>query len=260
MDRYGVVVVRGQKIDDEAQIAFARTFGPLELPPNFGLRDDANRGRIRPELFDVSNLDNRGEIDDAKSYKARFGKGNQIFHTDSSYNDLPTKWSMLSARAIPETETFTEFMDMRAVYGDLPQETRQEIADLRAEHSLWYSRVRAGQDDMVEKLRSAGQFVSHPLVQTAPDGRKTLFVSSHASHVTGWPEEKGQALVDALYRFACSRPHIYRHRWQPHDLLVWDNRCTMHRAVAYDDAGVKRDVRRATISESGPERQGSAPG
>lgn len=259
MDRYAVVVLRGQEIDDEGQIEFSRTFGPLELPPNFGLRDDNNRGRIRPELFDVSNLNKQGEIDDSKSYKARFGKGNQIFHTDSSYNDLPTKWSLLSARSIPDVETFTEFMDMRAVYERLPMDLKDRVDGLSADHSLWYSRVRTGQEDMVDKLRNAGDFVSQPLVQTAPDGRKTLFVSSHAAQVTGWPEDVGRKLVDTLYEFACAQPFIYRHRWQPHDLLVWDNRCTMHRAVAYDDTGLKRDVRRATISESGPERSGSAP-
>jgi alpha-ketoglutarate-dependent 2,4-dichlorophenoxyacetate dioxygenase len=253
MERHAVVVLRDQTIDDEEQIAFSRVFGPLELPPNLGIRDTVTLGRIRSELFDVSNLNGEGEIEDEDSLKRRFGKANELYHTDSSYNNLPTKWSILSARILPAGGGHTDFIDMRLVYENLPEETKARIDGLSVEHSLWRSRERAGFTPDNDAMRKAVAPAMHPLVRRAADGRKTLFLSSHASHITGWPVDQGRALLDELYDLACQERFHHRHDWRPGDLLMWDNRCTMHRAVPFDDLTEKRDMRRATINESGPE-------
>jgi len=258
MARYAVVVLRNQPVNDDEQIAFARAFGPLELPPSLNIRKADTLGRIRPELYDISNLDARGEIETADSTKRQFGKANAMFHTDSSFNTLPTKWSLLSARVVPEGGVCTDFIDMRLVYAALPDDTKARIEGLQAEHSLWRSRERAGFTTVTEEQRKALPPVAHPLVRIAADGRKSLYVGAHTSHIVDWPLEEGRALLDELYDFACQDRFLYRHVWKPDDLLIWDNRCTMHRAVPFDDMNEKRDMRRATINESGPEISGTA--
>jgi alpha-ketoglutarate-dependent 2,4-dichlorophenoxyacetate dioxygenase len=258
MARFAVLALRNQDITDSEQIAFSRAFGPLELPPNLGIRKLDTLGRIRPELYDVSNLDNRGEIEKPDSPKRQFGIANQQFHTDSCFHDLPTKWSLLSARVLPRGGGHTEFIDMRLVYAALDRDTREKIEGLQAEHSLAHSRERAGFTGMSEAMQKMTPPVAQRLVCTAADGRKALFISSHASHIVGWPLERGRALLEKLYQFACQDRFLYRHNWHPKDLLIWDNRCTMHRAVPFDDLTEKRDMRRATINESGPERSAVA--
>jgi len=254
MTHYTVVALRNQEISDSEQIAFSRVFGPLELPPNLGIRKFDTLGRIRSELYDVSNLDNTGEIEKPDSAKRQFGKANELFHTDSSFHNMPTKWSLLSARMLPSGGGHTDFIDMRLVYEALAEDVKVEIEDLSAEHSLAQSRERAGFMEMTEAMKKLTPPVSQPLVNTAADGRKTLYLSAHASHIVGWPIDKGRALLEMLYEFACQDRFQYRHNWLPADLLIWDNRCTMHRAVPFDDRREKRDMRRATINESGLER------
>ena len=254
MCRYGMLALRNQAVNDEQQIAFSRAFGPLELPPNLGIRKFDSLGRIRPELFDVSNLNNKGEIEPNDAPKRQFGKANELFHTDSSYHNMPTKWSLLSARVLPKGGGYTDFIDMRMVYEAMPEEMTTQLDDLHAEHSLWRSRERAGFAPVSEAMRDAAPPVVQPLSGVAADGRKTLYISSHASHIVGWPRDKGRAFLDRLYDFACEQEQCrYRHHWQPADLLIWDNRCTMHRAVPFDDRHEKRDMRRATNNEAGTE-------
>lgn len=254
MARFAVVALRNQEISDEEQIAFSRAFGPLELPPNLGIRKLDTLGRIRPELYDVSNLDKQGNIEAQDSSKRHFGKANELFHSDSSFNSLPTKWSLLSARLLPSGGGYTDFIDMRMVYAALDEDTKGEIDGLSAEHSLQHSRERAGFMDMTESMKQMTPPVAHPLVRTAADGRKTLYISAHASHIIGQPVDRGRRLLERLYSFACQDRFIYRHHWQKADLLLWDNRCTMHRAVPFDDLNEKRDMRRTTINEQGAER------
>jgi alpha-ketoglutarate-dependent 2,4-dichlorophenoxyacetate dioxygenase len=255
MSQYAVVALRDQSLDDDQQIAFSRAFGPLELPPNLGIRKFDSLGRIRPELFDVSNLDNQGEIEKSDSPKRQFGKANELFHTDSSYHNMLTKWSLLSARVLPSGGGFTDFIDMRLVYAALPDDIKTQLDDLGVEHSLWRSRERAGFAPASAAMRDAAPPVVQPLTGTAADGRKTLYISSHAADIVGWPVNKGRVLLDWLYDFACEQvQYRYRHHWQPNDLLIWDNRCTMHRGVPFDERNEKRDMRRATINESGVEQ------
>jgi alpha-ketoglutarate-dependent 2,4-dichlorophenoxyacetate dioxygenase len=252
MAQYGVLVVRDQHIDDEQHIRFSRAFGPLELPPNLGLR--SQKKRLRAELYDASNLDENGDLLTADSPRRRYNRGNELFHTDSSFNDLPTKWSLLLGHTLPPTGGNTEFTDLRAVYADLPPETKARIGGLVAEHYLWHSRERGGFTAVTEEMKRLMPPVHHPLVREAADGRPTLYIGAHASHIVGWPIDEGRALLEELLTRAAEPRYVYAHSWRDGDLVIWDNRCTLHRAGAYDDLHHPRDLRRTTINEYGPER------
>jgi alpha-ketoglutarate-dependent 2,4-dichlorophenoxyacetate dioxygenase len=251
MDRYAVLVIRDQNIGDEEHIRFSRAFGPLELPPNLGLK--SYKRRLRRELYDASNLDASGEILAEDSLRRRYNRGNELFHTDSSFNDLPTKWSLLLAHELPPEGGNTDFVDTRAVFDDLPEEIREELEDLVAEHLLWRSRERKGLSEVTEEMKRLMPPVRHPLVRALPYGRKALYMGAHASHIVGWPVERGRELLDRLYETATQPQYIYSHVWRPGDLVIWDNRCTMHRAGSFDDLRYRRDMRRTTVNEYGEE-------
>lgn len=253
MATYAVVVLRGQPITDDQQIRFSRAFGPLELPPSLGIRSKAARGRIRPELYDVSNLDAEGEIEPAEAPKRQFGKANEFWHTDSSFNALPTKWSLLSARELPGSGGETEFADTRTAYDALPGDLKARIDGLQAEHTIWRSREIAGFTPPTEAMRDALPPVLQPLVRTVPNGRKALVIGAHAERILGVSEEEGRTLLDELVDFATRPEFVYTHHWRTGDLTIWDNRCTLHRARPFNDRVERRDMRRTTINESGPE-------
>ena len=249
--RYAVVVIPEQRIDDEQHIRFSRAFGPLELPPLLGV--GGKRRRLRRELFDASNLDADGNLLTEESARRQYNKANLIFHSDSSFNSLPTKWSLLRAVELPPERGETEFIDTRVVYDDLPDEMKTRIEGLEAEHCLWHSRSKAGLKEITDEQRRLMPPVRHPVVRMMPDGRKALFIGAHASHIVGWPADEGQALLDELYRFATQPKYVYSHNWRVGDLVIWDNRCTLHRAASFDDLKYRRDLRRTTINEHGPE-------
>jgi alpha-ketoglutarate-dependent 2,4-dichlorophenoxyacetate dioxygenase len=252
MARHGVLAIRDQHISDEQHLRFSRAFGPLELPPNLGM--PAMKRRLRSELYDASNLDENGEVIDPDSPRRSYNRGNELFHTDSSFNDLPTKWSLLLAHALPPARGDTEFVDLRAVYADLPAHTRERIEGLVAEHNLWHSRERGGFTTVTDEMKRLMPPVRHPLVRTAADGRPSLYIGAHASHIVGWPVDDGRALLDELNMFATQPRFVYAHRWRDGDLVIWDNRCTLHRATSLEDIRHPRDLRRTTVNEHGPER------
>ena len=251
-----VVVLRDQLISDDEQIRFSRAFGPLELPPHMGMRKSERKDmqrRVRPEMYDVSNLDANGELLPMESLKLASNRANEEFHTDSSFNALPTKWSLLSARMIPPVGGDTLYVDTRAVYDALPADLRAKVEDAVAEHWFWKTRGRAGMP-VTADMRRAMPPVPQKLVRTIPEsGRKALLIGNHATHVIGWPQEEGVKLLDELNAFATQPQFIYTHKWRAGDLVIWDNRCTLHCATAYDVFKYKRDMRRTTINESGPE-------
>jgi len=252
MREYTAVCIRGQgHIDDEQQLAFARAFGPLELPGN----KPHNGGRVAFGLYDVSNLGADGEIADADSPRAKISKGNELFHADSSFNDLPSKWSMLRAVIVPPERGDTEIIDMRAVYDALPQAMKDRIAGLTAEHNYFHSR-RKGGAVIDESKNPLAPFMraEHPLVRTSASGRPALFVGAHTERVVGMDEAESKALLEELIAFATQPHFVYAHKWRPGDILIWDNRCTLHRGTEYDYRHHKRDMRRATINESGGDR------
>jgi alpha-ketoglutarate-dependent 2,4-dichlorophenoxyacetate dioxygenase len=189
-----------------------------------------------------------------ESLRHASNRANEEFHTDSSFNALPTKWSLLSARIVPAEGADTLFIDTRAVYDSLPQDLRAKAEDAVAEHYFWKTRGRAGFNVITEEMKRAMPPVPQKIVRTIPEsGRKALLIGNHATHVIGWPLEEGRRLLDELNAFAARPEFIYRHQWRVHDLVIWDNRCTLHRATPYDVFSHKRDLRRTTINESGPE-------
>ena len=252
MREHAVLCIRGQgHIDDERHLAFARAFGPLELPGS----KPHNGGRVAFGLYDVSNLGPDGEIADPDSPRAKISKGNELFHADSSFNDLPSKWSMLRGVIVTPEGGETETIDMRAVYDALPQSTKERIAGLRAEHNYFHSRRKAGAavDESGNPLAPYMR-AEHPVVRTSASGRPTLFVGAHTERILGMAEAESKALIEELIAFATQPRFIYAHKWRQGDILIWDNRCALHRGTEYDYRHHKRDMRRATVNEAGEDR------
>jgi alpha-ketoglutarate-dependent 2,4-dichlorophenoxyacetate dioxygenase len=257
MAQYAVVAIRDQHIDDDEQIRFSRAFGPLELPPHMGLKPASGQTfqhRIRAEMYDVSNLDGAGRFLPAESLRHSSNRANEEFHTDSSFNALPTKWSLLSARIVPPVGADTLYVDTRAVYDALPADLKIRAEAAVAEHDFWNTRGRAGFGEVSDAMRHAMPPVPQAVVRVVPESsRKALLIGNHATHILGWPLAEGRRFLQQLNAFATQTQFVYRHRWRAGDLVIWDNRCTIHCATAYDLFKYKRDLRRTTINEFGPE-------
>jgi alpha-ketoglutarate-dependent 2,4-dichlorophenoxyacetate dioxygenase len=247
MDRCAVSVLREQFISDEEHIAFSRRFGELETSPHFGV---GKGGRVRmrhAELFDVSNLDEDGNILAEDDRRRMFRLANEMWHTDSSFVPGGARYSLLHAIVVPPSGADTEFADMRAAYDGLSSDKKKEIEHLVVEHSTYYSRSLVGYRFTPEELTRRAATPQY-LVQTHPSsGRKSLYLASHASHVVGWPQEEGRALLAELTAHATQPQFVYAHKWRAGDLVIWDNRCTMHRATPFDDSLARRDLRRTTV-------------
>lgn len=257
MAQYAVLAIRNQHIDDDEQIRFSRAFGPLELPPRMGLKpasEQTFQHRIRPEMYDVSNLDVDGQFLPTESLRHASNRANEEFHTDSSFNALPTKWSLLSARIVPPVGADTLYVDTRAVYDALPGDLKAQTEDAVAEHNFWNTRGRAGFGEISAAMRQAMPPVPQPVVRVVPEsGRKALLIGKHATHILGWSLADGRRLLEQLNAFATQAQFVYRHVWRAGDFVIWDNRCTIHCATAYDLFKYRRDLRRTTINEFGPE-------
>lgn len=253
MDEHLVCVVRQGPISDEAHIRFARLFGPLELPPGY---DSRRRGRMAPELFFAGNLDADGNIRPLTPASQDVARGAERFHADSSFNPLPSKWSLLRGVECPPSEAGgdTLFADLRAAWDDLPQAMKDRIENMNGIHDFWRGREYAGLA-VDEAMRAAMPMppVRHPLVRTTPTGRKALFVGGHCVGVDGLPEAEGHELVEALYAHATQPRYVHRHRWTTDDIVIWDNRFALHAATPLLTDHYRRDMRRATINESGEE-------
>lgn len=251
MDEYAVCVLPDQILEDDEQIAFSRLYGPLASP---GI-SIARSARIRHrEIFDISNLDENRGILNGNDARSSFRLVTQLWHTDLSFREAAATWSMLHARVIPPTGGDTEFADTRAAYDALPDAMRRMLESLVAEHSLWHSSAKRGGYMPTEDERRSHPPTRHKLVQRHPGSRRNaLYIGSHASHVIGMSVEEGQALLDELIEFATQPKFVYRHEWRVGDLVIWDNRCTMHRATPFDATGHVRDMRRTTIINAAPE-------
>jgi alpha-ketoglutarate-dependent 2,4-dichlorophenoxyacetate dioxygenase len=251
MDEYAVVVLPGQRIGDDEQVAFSGLYGPLEAaPPVRGKHgDSALNARIRhKEIFDVSNLDENGNILDIDDQRRAYRDGNQLWHTDSSFRQKSATWSLLHARVIPPDGADTQFADTRAAYDALPETMKKKLDGLVAEHSIWHSRAQLGGYTPTEEERKARPPAYHKVVRRHPgSGRNALYIASHASHIVGWPLEEGRALLRELLEFATQPRFIYSHQWRLGDLVIWDNRCTLHRATPFASATHVRDMRRTTV-------------
>jgi len=246
--KYAVLIFPDQHLSQDQHLDFAKYFGPLETTIAL-FRKDAKL-RVRKEFADVSNLDPENQVWGKDSRQRMFQMGNRLWHTDSSFKRLPARASLLYARAIPPIGGHTEFADERAAYDALPEGTKHRIDSLIAEHSIFNSRARLGFSNFSEEERRGLPPVPQVLVRTIPEsGRKSLYLASHAGRILGVPEPEGRALIDELVAHATQRQFVYTHRWRVHDLVIWDNRCTMHRGTDFDDLRWKRDMQRATVSD-----------
>jgi len=253
MDQRAVAVLPSQFIDDEQQVNFSKLFGELEIRPVQRGRNRYPRAdeRIRRhEIFDVSNLDGDGNMLPADDERRAYSLANRLWHTDSSFRQVSATYSMLSARIIPPENADTEFADMRAAYDALPQATKERIEGRIVFHSIWHSREQLGGYRPNEEERDARPGAFHPLVRRHPSGRTTLYLASHASEILGMDQDEARALLQELIAFATEKRFVYAHKWRPGDLVVWDNRCTMHRATPFEDAAHVRDMRRTTVRDN----------
>jgi alpha-ketoglutarate-dependent 2,4-dichlorophenoxyacetate dioxygenase len=247
MDKHAVLVFRGQPLTEDQQIAFARSFGPLDL----GLRK-VKGGPHRfahAELADISNVTVDGEVADRTHAKIVGNLANQLWHSDSSFQKPRAKYSMLSAVVVPPLGGNTEYADLRLAHDALPAWRKDQIADLTAVHYALHSRFLLGDTNYSDEQRKAIAPASWPLVQTDPrSGRKILFVGIHACEITGMTVAEGRMLLMDLLEHATQREFVYSHKWQVGDLVMWDNTATLHRGRHYDFAQ-RRELRRATTEE-----------
>jgi alpha-ketoglutarate-dependent 2,4-dichlorophenoxyacetate dioxygenase len=261
MDRHAVLVFRDQRLDDEAQLAFTRQLGPI-VAATGGLIAKPGEGRLGIDIADLSNLDEQDRIMAADDRRRLYNLGNRLWHSDRSFCVVPAKYSALSGRRIPGSGGDTEFADMRAAHDALDAAMRATIADLVCEHSLMYSRAILGFTDYTAEERSTFAPVRHRLVRTNPrTGRKSLFLSAHAGAIVGWSLPEARDLLRELTEHATRREFVHAHRWRQDDLVIWDNRQTMHRVRRFDDTRTVRDVRRTTTLDDGPtvEQGGGVP-
>ena len=248
MDQYAVLVFPDQDITDEQQLAFTRQFGELENYATGGHIGKRSDSRLGPGMADFSNLDKDGRVMSAEDRVWFFKLGDRLWHSDSSFRPVPAKYSLLSGRVLPSWGANTEFADMRAAYDALDARTKAEVEDLVCLHSLMYSRQAIGFTDLTEQELAAFQPVRQRLVRSHPvTRRKSLFLSSHAGAIEGWTVPEARTFLRDLAEHATQREFVYSHGWRPFDLVMWDNRTTMHRARRFDRNEV-RDVRRTTLA------------
>jgi alpha-ketoglutarate-dependent 2,4-dichlorophenoxyacetate dioxygenase len=251
MDKYAVLVLPGQDITDDQQLAFTRNFGEFQEGANSTER--RNELRLDPAFADVSNLDKTGERLARDDRRRMASLGNRLWHSDASFRVVPAKYSILSGRIVVTEGGNTEFADMRAAYDALDAATKREVEDLICEHSLIFSRAQLGFEAYKAEELARMKPVRHRLVRTHPtSGRKSLFLSSHIGSIVGWPTPEAMAFIRDLIEHATQPEFVYSHQWTQHDLVIWDNRATMHRVRRYDDLNAVRDLRRTTTKGDGP--------
>ena len=251
--KYGVLVFRGQNITDEQQAEFSRNFGELELPGKISNITKSEDRRLGPEMADVSNLDKNHNPLDRNDRTRMFNLGNRLWHSDSSYKVVPAAYSLLSGRIVTNEGGETQFADMASAYDALDQKTKDLIEDMVCEHSLIYSRGALGFDELSDEELKNFTPVLQRLVRTHPvSGRKSIYLSSHIGRIIDAPRPEGLCLVRDLTEEATRPEFVYTHKWQRYDLVMWDNRQTMHRARAFDDVNEIRDMRRTTVAGDAP--------
>ena len=249
MDKYGVLVFHGQNITDQQQIDFSKNFGDLELPDSKSNITKDDQRRVRKEIADVSNLDQHENPLAREDRRRFFNFGNQLWHSDSSFRVVPAKYSLLSARTVVSRGGNTEFADMRAAYDALDEVDKAEVDGLICEHSLMYSRGILGFSDLTEDEKANFKPVGQSLVRQHPvSGRKSLYLSAHAGGILGQPMPEARSLLRELNDHATQPRFVYVHQWQRYDLVIWDNRQTMHRVRRFADTIEVRDMRRTTLT------------
>ncbi len=251
MDTYAVLVFHDQPINDDQQLAFTRGLGDIEHAVGTSLRAP-DEYRLPTTFADVSNLDQHHKVFARDDRRRLFALGNRLWHSDSSFKVIPAKYSLLHARSIPSRGGNTEFAYMRAAYDALDAESKAEVEDLICEHSQIFSRQQLGFTDFTDEERARFKPVRQRLVRVHPGtGCKSLYLSSHAGSIVGWPVPEARFFLRDLVEHATQREFVYAHKWRVGDLVMWDNRQTMHRARPFP-AHEPRDMRRTTLRGDGP--------
>ena len=247
IETYGVVVFHDTGLDDDSHIAFSAHLGEVYSQPP--VKTGARR-QLPPELFEAGNIGPDDEIDMRPT--SQIGRrGNEQWHTDHSFLEERSAYSLLLAHEIPEGQGDTGFADMRGAYAALPQAMKDRIEGLIATHSIWYSRMTGGYPVTDEEIRERGPFGHHPMAQIhIGSGRKTLYIASHIRAIEGMEDEPARALARELVAFATQPQFTFKHRWKVGDLVIWDNRCTMHRAHPFPDEELRRDLRRTNVLDT----------
>ena len=246
LDRYAVLVFPGAPLTEDQQADFAENFGQLERS-NIIMKVKA---RIGGRLADISNIDENEQVFGEYDRRRMFSLGNQLWHTDSSFKKIPAKYSMLHAHVVTPEGGETQVVDTRVAYEALPQKMKDRIDGLVAEHSIFTSRAKLGFTDFTDEERASLPPVARPLVRSHKEsGRKALYLASHISHICDMNVPDGKMLVRELLEHATKKEYIYELKWRVGDLMIWDNRCTLHRGRPYDDTLHRRDLRRATLED-----------
>ncbi len=251
INKYAVLVFRNQNISDEQQVRFTELFGKIE---ESGLKSNITKPdqrRLTTKIADVSNIDKNSKIFKKKDPRRIFNLGNRLWHSDSSFKKIPAKYSILSGRSVSKKGGNTEFADMRAAYDGLGEGLKKEIVNFVCLHSLIYSRQRLGFDMSHElSAKEMKNFipVEQPLIRTIPmTGRKLIYLSSHIGKIKGMIRPDSMCLIDDLIEYATKSKFVYVHKWKQNDIVMWDNRQTMHRVRHFDDTKEYRDMRRTTV-------------
>lgn len=248
---YSVLVFPAQRLNSDQHVAFAERFGPIEVNINT-YQDEVKMDRIDSRISDVSNLDHENTLLPAESRKRTSGLANRLWHTDSIFRHVPARVSLLYARIVAPIGGLTEFTDMRAAWEALPETTQRQIDGHIVEHSIFHSRAKVGATVFSERERASLPPARQVLVRTIPEtGRRALYLASHAVRIIDLPESESSRLIEDLMAHATQRQFVYSHRWRVDDLVIWDNRCTMHRGTRYEEHRWKRDMHRATVSDVG---------
>lgn len=249
--KYAVLVFPDQKLSLDQHVEFATLFGPIEMNINT-YQDEVKKHRFDYRVSDISNLDDEDNILAESSRKRMSGLANRLWHTDSIFRHTPALASALYALTIVPIGGRTEFADTRAAWDSLPEVVQQKLDELVVEHSIFHSRSKIGFTNFTEKERAALPPAQQVLVRRIPENqRKALYIASHAMRIVGMSDTEGTALLEELMAHATQPQFVYSHRWRVGDLVIWDNRCTLHRGTDYDERRYKRDMRRATVSDVG---------
>ena len=245
--KYAVLVFRDQDITDEQHVRFSEGFGPLEMTmPNDPIGDGGPIGVI-------SNLDEHGDIIPPADPRTLYTVANTLWHSDGSFKRVPLRGSLLYAKIVPPEGGETEFASLTAAYAALPEQKRVDIENLIVEHSIAHSRAQIAPNLMSEAFQKDTPPVNQRLVRTIPEtGKKALLVGSYTTHVHGLPTEEGKALLKELLEWSTQPQFVYRHTWRAHDMVVYDNRCCLHRGRSWDRGKYKRVLHRTTLAGDGP--------
>ena len=243
LEEHSVLVFRGQALDDDAQITFSRRFGALEVTRS--MNPAAGTPFARQSNLDIKT----GEVIPPDDRRMIYQLANMLWHSDSSFKEVPSLCSLLSARIVPPVGGATEFASTRCAYPTLPEPLKRRVETAVAVHDFSWSRDQIRPGFFTDKERAEYPPVRHPVVRTNPvNRRRALFLGAHASHIAGMPVEEGRALLSELLEHVTRPEYRYRHEWQEGDLVIWDNRCVLHRGTPYDTTRYKRLMQRTTVS------------